>query len=356
LFAGKAPIARCHAEDLALMIAAQKARELVEQAKEFASDPHTANPGDKPLDAAGHLADWFPDLGWVSLRRSDAFTYHDLEEDLLGAAEIYLLWDNDQGFECPDHPLGWSMMHEDMRAERWFDTFATTIPRDANRGFPADIWSQLTDHARNSLQQEPVWLGAEPQLPDTPEDTTCRLPDENAPLGTVSAANFMVAAWRQQVLTLIGEAMREQHRVWHVQSPDQAWDLDGRAVLSDVPAVALAQARRLMPDATPGRGQVMEIYWARPAATGNYYPPLWFRVNVWKLEDHSSGPRDVPWMRVQWADGSLSGISFTDVVAIRRPSAHELSPWAPVTGELTPMPTLADFREPESDDSGDLQD
>ncbi len=356
LFAGKAPIARCHAEDLALMVSAQKARELVEQAEEFASDPHTVNPGDKPLDAAGHLADWFPDLGRVSLRRSDAFTYHELEEDLLGAAEIYLLWDDDQGFECPDHPLGWSMMHEDMRTERWFDTFATTIPRDANRGFPADIWSQLTDHARQSLQQEPVWLGAEPQQPDTPEDTTCRLPDENAPLGTVSAANFMVAAWRQQVLTLIGEAMREQHHVWHVESPNQAWDLDGRAVLSDVPAVALAQARRLMPDAEPGQGQVMEIYWARPAPAGNYYRPLWFRVNVWKIEDHSSGPRDVPWMRVQWADGSLSGISFTDVVAIRRPSAQELSPWAPVTGELTPMPTLADFREPEGDDSDDLPD
>jgi hypothetical protein len=76
----------------------------------------------------------------VSLRRSDAFSYEALEAALLGAAEIYLLWDDDQGFECPDHPLGWQMMGEDMRAERWFDIFATTVPRDPDRGFPDNVW------------------------------------------------------------------------------------------------------------------------------------------------------------------------------------------------------------------------
>ncbi|MFJ4679252.1 hypothetical protein [Kitasatospora sp. NPDC088783] len=356
LLSGKAPIARCHAEDLALMVAAHKARELVQQAKDLAGDPHSVDPGGQPLDAAGHLAHWFPGLGRVSLRRTDAFTYHDLEEALLGEAEVYLLWDDDQGFECPDHPLGWSVMHEDMRAERWFDTFATTVPRDPERGFPADVWPQLTDHARRSLQHEPVWLGAEAQQPDTPQAATGPRPGGAPSPGTVLAANFMVAAWRQQVLTLIGETMYEQHRVWPAESPEQVWNLDGRAVLSDVPAIALAQARRLMPDTEAGRGQVMEIYWARPAPAGHYYPPLWFRVDVWKIEEHSSGPHDVPWMRVRWADGSLSGIAFTDVVAIRRPCAQDLSPWAPVTGELKPMPTLADFRRPEADDPDDLPD
>ncbi|MFD0437368.1 hypothetical protein [Streptomyces chartreusis] len=353
LRAGKAPIARCHAEDLALMIAAQKVREVVEQARETADDPYAVNPGDKPKDAASHLADWYPGLGRVSLRRKDAFTYEALEEALLGAAEIYLLWDDDQGFECPDHPLGWSMMHEDMRPERWFDTFATTLPRDPKRGFPDKVWPRLTDHARRSLEQEPVWLGAGPgpdRQPDPADALTCRRPDENAPLGTVSAANFLVAAWRQQVLTLIGDAMREQHHVWHVQSTDQAWERDGRAVLSDVPAIAVAQARRLMPQATPGDGEVMEVYWARPAPAGHYYRPLWFRVKVWKIEDHSAGPRDVPWMRVQWADGTLSGISFTDIVAIRRPTDDALSPWASVTGELETMPTLDDYRRPNEDE------
>ncbi|MEY9842532.1 hypothetical protein [Streptacidiphilus sp. EB103A] len=354
LRAGRAPVARCHAEDLVLMVAAQKAREVVEQAKEFAADPHVDEPGEEPLDAAGHLAEWFPGLGRVSLRRSDAFTYRDLEEVLLGAAEIYLLWDDDQGFECPGHPLGNQMMlGEDLRAERWFDTFATTLPRDPGRGFPEEVWSQLTEHARRALAVEPVWLGADDapaQGTAAPGDPVCAVPDQNAPLGTVSAANFMVAAWRQQVLNLIGAAMGEKHRVWHVENPDQVWELDGRAVLSDVPEIALAQARRLMPGAAAGEGELVNVYWARPAPAGHYYPPLWFRVKAWEIEDHSTGPRDVPWMRVQWADGSLSGISFTDIVAIRRATEQDLSPWAPVTGELTPMPTLADYRRPEDDD------
>ncbi|MFE0773326.1 hypothetical protein [Streptomyces sp. NPDC058861] len=351
LRAGKAPIARCHAEDLALMVAAHKTREVVEQAREMDGDPHAVNPGEKPLDAAGHLADWYPALGRVSLRRSDAFTYEALEEALLGAAEVYLLWGDDQGFECPDHPLGWKMMREDMRAERWFDTFATTIPRDPDRGFPEEVWSRLTDHARRALAREPLWLGADPEpATDPQQDSTA--PDrlaKDAPLGVVSAANFLIAAWRQQVLNLIGEAMRTRHRVWHVESTDQAWQTDGRTVFSDIPAVALAQARRLLPRATPGQGEVVDIYWARPAPAGHYYRPLWFRVRVWKIEDHSTGPRDVPWMRVQWADGTLSGISFTDIVAMRRAADQDLSPWAPVTGELLRMPTLDDYPSPFDD-------
>ncbi|MEV4868617.1 hypothetical protein [Streptomyces syringium] len=345
LRAGKAPIARCHAEDLALMIAAKKVRESVELAKEMADDPYACSPGEEPLDAAGHLADWYPQAGRVSLRRRDAFTYEALEEALLGAAEIYLLWDDDQGFECPDHPLGWQMMGEDMRPERWFDTFATTLPRDPERGFPDKVWSRLTDHARRALKQEPVWLGTDPtpQQPSAVDTTDCRWPAKDAPLGTVSAANFMVAAWRQQVLTLIGEAMGTQHHIWHIESPE-VWEIDGRAVFSDVPAIALAQARRLLPRAVSGEGEIVEIYWARPAPAGHYYRPLWFRAQVWKIEDHSAGPRDVPWMRVKWADGSLSGISFTDIVAIRRPTGQDLSPWAPTTGELRTMPTLDDFR------------
>ncbi|MFF1715748.1 hypothetical protein [Streptomyces sp. NPDC058268] len=359
LRAGKAPIARCHAEDLALMVSARKVRELVEQAKEFAADPHVVSPGEKPLDAAGHLADWYPGIGRMSLRRKDAFSYEALEEALLGAAEIYLLWGDDQGFECPDHPLGWQMMHEDMRAERWFDTFATTLPRDPKRGFPEDVWSKLTEHARRSLETEPIWLGADSKPdedPDTPDTPACRWPDENAAPGTVSAANFMVAAWRQQVLNLIGEAMGPKHRVWHVESPDQVWDLDGRAVLSDIPDVALAQARRLLPKAVPGEGEVVEVYWARPAPPGHYYRPLWFRVQAWKIEDHSAGPRDVPWMRVKWADGTLSGISFTDIVAIRRPAAPDgLSPWADVSSDLLRLPTIDDYRR-RDDEDGDIED
>ncbi|MEU6935636.1 hypothetical protein ABZ943_02795 [Streptomyces rubiginosohelvolus] len=321
------------------MVAARKTREVVEQAREMDGDPHAVNPGEKPLDAAGHLADWYPGLGRVSLRRTDAFTYEALEEALLGEAEIYLLWGDDQGFECPDHPVGRQMMGEDMRAERWFDTFATTIPRDHDRGFPDEVWSQLTDHARRSLAHEPLWLGADPEQ----ISTASQQPPEDAPLGVVTAANFQVAAWRQQVLNLIGEAMGTKHRVWNVKSTDQVWELDGRTVFSDVPAVALTQARRLLPRAVPGEGEIADIYWARPAPEGHYYRPLWFRVRVWKIEDRSTGPRDVPWMRVQWADGTLSGISFTDIVAMRRAADPDLSPWAPVTSELLRMPTIEDY-------------
>lgn len=349
LEAGKAPIARCHAEDLALMIAAQKVRELVESAKAMASDPLPVGAGETVLDAAGHIADWYPTVGRISFRRPGAFKYADLEETLLGSAEVYLLWNAEEGFECPDHPLGWQMMREDMRPDRWFDCFATTIPRDPDRGFPPDVWTGLTDHARQSLAREPIWLGqddddSEPVvLGETP------LPVEILP-GSVMAANFLVAAWRQQVLNLIGRTMRETHRVWHVEDPDQAWQVDGRAVLSDVPAVALAQLRRLLPGAdNPGEGELVEIYWSRPAPAERYFSPRWFRVQVWKIEERSTGPLDVPWLRVRWADGTLSGMSLIDIVAIRRPTDSWLSPWTDESGDLLEKPTIQDYRQPDDD-------
>ncbi|MFF5639526.1 hypothetical protein [Streptomyces sp. NPDC012825] len=135
-----------------------------------------------------------------------------------------------------------------MRAERWFDTFATTIPRDPDRSFPKEVWSRLTDHARCTLAREPLWLGADPESTANRQQSPAasdRLA-KDALLGVVSAANFLIAAWRQQVLNLIGEAMRTRHHVWHVESTDQAWQTDGRTVFSDIPAVALAQARRLL--------------------------------------------------------------------------------------------------------------
>jgi hypothetical protein len=61
-------------------------------------------------------------------------------------------------------------------------------------------------------------------------------------------------------------------------------------------------------------------------------------------------------MRVQWADGSLSGMSFTDIVAIRRPTDQALSPWAPVTSELLTLPTIDDYRRPEDDEADDVPD
>ncbi|MFH9201980.1 hypothetical protein ACH4KT_31700 [Streptomyces anulatus] len=83
-----------------------------------------------------------------------------------------------------------------------------------------------------------------------------------------------------------------------------------------------------------------------PHRRGTTTGPLWFRVRVRKIEDHSTGPRDVPWMRVQWADSTLWGISFTDIVAMSRATDHDLSPWAPVTSELLQMPTIKDYSSP----------
>ncbi|MFJ1744233.1 hypothetical protein ACIOG4_36980 [Streptomyces microflavus] len=48
-------------------------------------------------------------------------------------------------------------------------------------------------------------------------------------------------------------------------------------------------------------------------------------------------------MRVQWADGTLSGISFTDSVAMSRATDQDLSPWATVTSELLRMLTIEDY-------------
>lgn len=45
------------------MLAASKARELVERATDWDGDPDMADPGEAPLGAAGHLADWYPRSG-----------------------------------------------------------------------------------------------------------------------------------------------------------------------------------------------------------------------------------------------------------------------------------------------------
>jgi hypothetical protein len=48
--------------------------------------------------------------------------------------------------------------------------------------------------------------------------------------------------------------------VWHVKTPDQVWELDGRTVFSDISAIALDQARRLLPNVVPGEeGELVEI-------------------------------------------------------------------------------------------------
>lgn len=348
LRSGRAPIARNHAEDLALIIAAHQTRLRVEEAKEFAGDPLVLNPGEPPQDAAGHLRDWYPEAGRLDVKRHD-FNYQALEEQLGGEADVYLLWNSEDGLECPDHPGNKQTIGDDIRPERWFDTFANTVPRDPQRGYPAELLSKLTDLARATLDR----ASTAPDATETPdsdgEAPRCMgWPDPDAPLGTVSATNFLVAGWRQQVLTAIGdEISRKHHFLPLAERAAKSWELDGRAVFSDIPEIALAQARRLLPGAAAKDGdEIIEILWAQPAVAGEYFPPRWFRVKAWKIEEHSAGPRDVPWLRVQWSDGTLSGMSFVDIVAIRRATDEALSPWLATVAEPQRIPTIEDCSDP----------
>lgn len=352
LRSGRAPIARTHAEDLALIIAAHQTRQRVDQAKELADDPLTADPGEQPRDAAGHLLDWYPKAGPLDVQRHD-FDYQALEEQLGGEAEVYLLWNSEDGLECPDHPANKRSIGEDIRAERWFDTFANTVPRDPQRGYPTEILSKLTDLARATLDRASTAPEASETSDSVIEVPRCTsLPGPDAPLGTVSAANFLVSGWRQQVLTAIGEEISRKHPFLPpAERAATSWELDGRAVFSDIPEIALAQARRLLPRAAAKDGdEIVEILWAQPAALGQYIPPQWYRVKAWKIEDRSAGPRDVPWLRVQWADGTLSGMSFVDIVAIRRATDETLSPWLATVAQPQQIPTIEDYSDPLEDE------
>ncbi|MGP4104577.1 hypothetical protein [Nonomuraea sp. KM90] len=62
------------------------------------------------------------------------------------------------------------------------------------------------------------------------------------------------------------------------------------------------------------------------------------------------GPRDVPWLRVQWADGTLPGMSFTEIVAIRRPTSQALSSWQSAISDPLPLPTIEDYPRPTGED------
>lgn len=367
LDAGLAPVARCHAEDLAVMIACQKAREIAEQARDWADEGLDFGPGGRPMTAAAHLKACYPQItGRFDMGRRP-FDYQDLEEALTEAADVYLLWDNDDGLEHPGHPQNQRSIGEDLRPQRWFDPFANTAARDPDRGYPPGVWDQLTDLARRTLTGAAVAEAMPPELAEQaaaldamPRDCGCGHPCcpgpggpgqvsafEHRPLGPVEAATFLHAGWRQQVLNAIADQLDEDHpRLARAERQARVWDLVGVMVPSDTPEVALDQIRAVLPGLADGAGQVLEVYWSRPTRPEQYAPPHWFRVEVFAIEERSTGPVDHPWLRVAWGDGSLSGMALADIIAVRRPVGDgPLSPlWAADQVPRKRTPTQADYR------------
>lgn len=279
---GGAPIPRCHMEDIALLVISARAAARVEGARWIAQG----------ADAEELAQDWYGlPLGAYRHLPDSLFAFDHLDQEMTREAEAYLLWGDQSGFEHPDHPVNLQMSREDLRAEAWFAPFANTVQRPADRGFPEWVLQKL------------------------PASTRARLDAAAAPadgLGPVRARTPQVAALRQNVLNAIGADLHRQTGWYHAPAEDaDPWQHTGRLVFSDLPEIALAQARRLQEQV--GTGPV-EISWAGSAGDEQ---AGWYRVRLVQVNDRSTGPHDEPWLRVGWQDGTLTGMAFADIVAVR---------------------------------------
>jgi hypothetical protein len=164
----------------------------------------------------------------------------------------------------------------------------------------------------------------------------------------------MRSGWRQQVLA---RSVRDRLDLSPEDTgldQDALWNAGLATVLSDVPRVALAQLSRALPGASQDRaGDVVEVMWARPTPPEQFVDASWFRVRVWDIRAHDAGSADHPWIRVVWGDGTVSGMSLPDVVAIRKATTSELTPMTVPDSILARRaPTPADYDRSRSDEDG----
>jgi hypothetical protein len=366
-----APVAHNHAEALAFMITCSRTRNLVKAAREAADARAEELPEESAHAPSWFLSQWIEGLGTpIDLARAESstpgavgsFTLETLEDALTGEAGLYMLWTNDTGLEHPEHPENQRSIGEDLRPESWFDDFAaTTIHRDPARGYPPEVWERLPEHVRRALDlvaasdaMPPEGVEQARELDRLPRRCRCTSPScprrhgagpplEDRPLGEVRASTAMRSGWRQQVLT---RSVRDCLNLSPEDTgldQDSLWNKGLATVLSDVPQVALAQLHRYLPGASQDRaGDVVEVMWARPTLPEEYVDASWFRVRVWDIREHSAGSADHPWMRVVWGDGAVSGMSLTDIVAIRKATTSDLTPMTvpdSIPARRAPAPT-----------------
>ena len=367
-----APVPRSHAENVAFRIACHRTRNLVKDARESAAalEEHPEEPAHDP---SWFLAQWVEGLGTpIDLAHTEcrqaggsgSFTLEALEETLSGDAAVYMLWNNDAGLEHPEHPGNRRSIGEDLRPEAWFEDFAGTVQRDPARGYPPEVWERLPEHVRRTLDLVAASDALSPEVSEqareldrlrrrcgcgSPRCPGRRIagyasPLEDRPLGEVRASTYMRAGWRQQVLATSVRAWLDLNPGAVAPDHDSLWKDGLPTVLSDVPQVALMQLRRYLPwvGSQDRAGEVVEVMWARPTPPGEYVDAIWFRVRIWDIKERSAGPADHPWVRVAWGDGSLSGMALADMVAIRKASVPDLTPFAEVDSvpaRRTPAPT-----------------
>ncbi|MER5988672.1 hypothetical protein [Streptomyces sp. NPDC001787] len=108
--AGALPVPRTHGEDLAITITCNRAAERAESAQCMAEDP---------FDAEESEEDWYgiPLSAFARLAPSE-FDYSIMDETLTAAAEAYLPWGDETGYEHPDHEVNQKMSGEVLRPEK----------------------------------------------------------------------------------------------------------------------------------------------------------------------------------------------------------------------------------------------
>ncbi|MGX1887379.1 hypothetical protein [Streptomyces sp. NPDC055287] len=96
---------------------------------------------------------------------------------------------------------------------------------------------------------------------------------------------------------------------------DRAWERLGSWIPSDSAPHAVRQARAYLTEKMR-----VHALWAGPA--GSWEEPRWVCVEISEVNAHSTGPRDVPWLRV-WDGWSLFGLTLSDIAMVRRAEADD---------------------------------
>lgn len=129
--------------------------------------------------------------------------------------------------------------------------------------------------------------------------------------GSTRPVNDLVAAIRHEARLKAATALYDDRGVRQFEiGADAAWERLGWWIPADSAPHAVRQATAYLAENTR-----VQALWAGPA--GSFEEPVWVLVDVVEINQHSSGPEDVPWLRV--ADGrSVFGLRLSDLGAVRR--------------------------------------
>ncbi|WP_329081299.1 hypothetical protein [Streptosporangium sp. NBC_01469] len=166
-------------------------------------------------------------------------------------------------------------------------------------------------HEVDRATQVAVVLGQIPGVPDAKViwDGSARPAQDGAPLGTTYPVNENIDELRQAARIQVAAQLYDEAGP-AAMGADEAWARAGWWIPSDDAAHAVRQAHDFLGDQPH-----VDVLWAGHG--GGFPAPTWVGVQVIEIFEHSTGPEDVPWMRV--FDGkSLFGMGFSDVALVRR--------------------------------------